>query len=330
MTVFFCSCKNRREVYNAPYFPVEKKLVSHIITDTALIPYSYGMYVDNQNIYILSLVDNNWIQVYDKYTGTFVGNGVKQGQGPGEIVMGISFSFDKESNLFNVFDQSQMKLFSYLFDHENQTFSFVNDRSFSDYNGVVRRSWALGKETFLIDGQLGKNIGGIKRFQIYSNENVVAEYNQYPISEVDKKPIFLSPAISLSPDKQKMAVGTLFGGVLEIFQLSNSIKLSAIRYLYPPKVNFSDGALRPTNETIYGFSSLCATDSLLYSVLIGGKDPNQFNTISVFDWNGKEVVKYQTDCLVFALSTCETETGRLYAIAYSQEQGFYLVYFDLE
>ena len=101
MVVSFLSCQNKKEVYNVPNFPTEKRLTSHIITDSALIAYSYGMCVDDQSIYILSLVDNNWIQVYDKQTGALAGSGVKQGQGPGEVVMGISFYFDRESHLLS-------------------------------------------------------------------------------------------------------------------------------------------------------------------------------------------------------------------------------------
>lgn len=53
------SCQNNEEVYNASDFPTEKQVTSHIITDSALIAYSYGMDVDDQNIYIHSLVDND-------------------------------------------------------------------------------------------------------------------------------------------------------------------------------------------------------------------------------------------------------------------------------
>lgn len=330
MVISFLSCQNKKEVYDVPDFPIEKKLTSHIITDSAIIAYSYGMEVDDQNIYILSLVDNNWIHVYNKQTGTLVGSGVKQGQGPGEVAMGISFYYDKGNHLFNVFDQSQMRMNTYRFDKEKQSFLFVDGKSFSDYKGVVRRAWPLEKEEFLIDGQLGKDTVGLKRFQIFSKGNISAEYNRFPVSETEMNPVFITASASLSPDKQKMAVGTLFGGILELFQLSDDIAISSTRYFYPPEVNFDAGSLLPTDKTVYGFSSLCATNDLLYSVLIADKDPNQFNKICSFDWKGNEVAKYQTDCLVFNLCVSDVEPNRLYAIAVSPEKGFYLVYFDLE
>lgn len=326
---FLSSCQSKEVVYEKPSFPKTTSVTSHLLTDSALIAYPYGMCVDNRNIYILSLMDDTWIQAYDKQTGAFIGSGVKRGQGPGEVVMGISLFFDSQEDLFYVFDQSQMKLLSYQFDRDKQTFLFVKDKSFCGGKKVVRKAWALKDDTYLIDGQLGEDTTGLRRFQIYSGEKVSTGYNHFPISEANEHPAFTMASVSLSPDKQKFAVGTLFGGILEQFKLDKGIKLSSVRYFYPIKAEFSSGMLCPTDETIYGFSSLCATNQWLYGVLIGNKDPNQFNTICTFNWEGQEVAQYQADCLVFALGACATEPNRLYAIAFSQEKGFYLVYFDL-
>lgn len=330
VTGFFFSCQSKNVVYDEPSFPKEKSVTAHLLTDTALISYPYGMCVDDRNIYILSLMEDQWVQAYDKQTGAFVGSGVKRGQGPGEVVVGISFSFDQEEGLFHVFDQSQMKLLSYRFDQDKQTFVFVKDKSFSGDKKVVRKAWPLRDGAYLIDGQLGQDTTGLRRFQIYFGADVSAGYNCFPVSDADKYPAFTMASVSLSPDKQKLAVGTLFGGILEQFRLDGGIEPSSVRYFYPIEAEFIGGVLRPTGETVYGFSSLYATDQLLYGVLVGGKDPNQFNTICTFDWKGQEVAKYQADCLVFALGSCVTEPGRLYAIAFSQEKGFYLVYFDLK
>lgn len=113
----------------------------------------------------------------------------------------------------------------------------------------------------------------MKRFQLFSKGNIEAEYNRFPVSETEKNPVFITASVSVSPDKRKMAVGTLFGGILEFFQLSDDINISSTRYFYSPEVNFSGGSLLPTDQTVYGFSALCATDALLYSVLIADKDP---------------------------------------------------------
>ena len=104
VTGFFFSCQSKNVVYDEPSFPKEKSVTAHLLTDTALISYPYGMCVDDRNIYILSLMEDQWVQAYDKQTGAFVGSGVKRGQGPGEVVVGISFSFDQEDHLENIHD----------------------------------------------------------------------------------------------------------------------------------------------------------------------------------------------------------------------------------
>lgn len=73
------------------------------------------------------------------------------------------------------------------------------------------------EEWYLIDGQLGKDTIGLKRFQLFSKGNIEAEYNRFPVSETEKNPVFITASVSVSPDKRKMAVGTLFGGILEFF-----------------------------------------------------------------------------------------------------------------
>lgn len=65
------------------------------------------------------------------------------------------------------------------------------------------------------------------------------------------------------------------------------------------------------------------------SSLIGGKNPNLFNNIYVFDWEGNEVVKYNTDCLVLRICATSEQPDKLYGIAFSEDKEFYLVSFSL-
>ena len=56
-----------------------------------------------------------------------------------------------------------------------------------------------------------------------------ADYNDYPIDTPNERSVWSSPAIAIFPDCKKMAVGTLYGGILELFDLSHNIELRAIR-----------------------------------------------------------------------------------------------------
>ena len=157
-----------------------------------------------------------------------------------------------------------------------------------------------------------------------------ADYNDFPIDTPEERSVWLSPAIAVSPDCKKMVVGTLYGGVLELFDLSKGIELKAIRKFYPPVVQYLSGTIQNTKETVWGFSALCATDEKVYSVFIGDKNPNLFNNLSVFDWDGRELIKYNTDCLILRICASIREPNKLYGIAFSKTREFYLVSFTFD
>ena len=329
------SCTTNKETYRKPEFPIEKQLASRIITpaDSLLIQYAYGLYVDTQNIYVLTLKDGKWLHAYDKQSGKLVATGVPYGQGPGEITSGIALSFNEKEQTFDIYDERLQKLFSYHYDCQTRTFLFSKDHSFPASRGIIRRAWDLNNNTFLTDAQQGRINQKATRFQIYQDDSLSSSYNFFPIADEQALPIFLlSSAASLSPDRTRLATGTLYGGILETFALEGShITPLATRYFYPPHVRFEEGTVQPIpSETVYGFSSIYAGNDQIYAVLIGEKDPNRFNKICVFDWKGQEITQYHTDCLVFSLSACQSEDNTLYAIAFSREEGFYLVSFNLE
>ena len=66
------SCGNQpKQVSQKPMFQTETNLEAHILTDTALIAYPYDICVDDSYLYVLSLVEDNWVQVYDKNSGAY-------------------------------------------------------------------------------------------------------------------------------------------------------------------------------------------------------------------------------------------------------------------
>lgn len=259
-----------------------------------------------------------------------MGSTVHAGQGPGEIHTALSLMVDGDN--LQIYDQSQKKLFNYSVNNEDDSLqvSFVDDVNFSSCSGIVRRAWDLGGQ-YLVDGQLGVEKTGQKRFQLYDGNSVVSQYNDFPVENEDMKKAFLSPNVCFSPSKNKMATGTLYGGVLETFDLSStSISLSGVYRFYEPLVSFKAGELVPATDMKYGFSAMCATDDVIYSVLIGDSDPDNLYNISIFDWNGKGLAQYKTDRQIFKLSCYSGTPSELYALTYSRSEGFSLYLYRVE
>lgn len=323
------SCLDTEGTYAPPTFQTFKKLNSKRISEGMIIQYPFDMFVSGDYIFVLALADGKWLQVYDKNTGKYIMGLVAKGQAPGEVITSIMMYYDAADSLVSIYDESLMKLLSFrVGNHLDSLLSFIGQSNLNELNGVVRRAWSLSRNVFLIDGQLGAELGAQKRFQLLSNGEVVDEYNDFPVVKEEEQ-AFLSPIVSLSPNKKKMAVGTLYGGVLELYDISNEINIRETRMFYPPIFELHAGVIRNTKETIWGFSAMCANDDRLYTVLIGDKNPNLFNNISVFDWNGNEKIKYQTDCLVLRLCCSKDEPEKLYGIAFSEDKEYYMVSFNL-
>ena len=322
--IILCSCSSGKE-YNEPQFVEKEEIRGECLSDDLMISYAYDMAVDDQYIYILASSQGKWVHVYDKSDGQYRGSHVLTGQGPGEVHTASSLTVDKDK--LQIYDQSQMKLLTYSLKKASDSLqiSFMDDVSFSSNKGIVRRAWLFADSLYLSDGQLGAENKKQKRFQLYDGHSVIYSYDDFPVQGEDLEKVFLFPQICFSPSKDKMATGTLYGGILEIFHLSDSsISLSDVYRFYEPSVSFSSGDLIPEKDMKYGFSAMSATDDVIYSVLIGDSDPNKLNNISVFDWNGRGLIRYKTDKQIFKLSCYPGNQSELYALTFSPSEGFSL------
>lgn len=322
------ACTEHQE-YAPPVFPKEAELQSTLVADDIVLSFPYDMCVDGNNIYVMSMVDNTWLQVYDKRNGEYKGGYVSRGQGPGELTSGFNLFYDRLRQTISIFDTGSMKLLSYhIQEKEDSLLSVAGESFFYDRQGIVRRLWHLPSGHTLVDGQLGNGGERQKRFQLLRDKELISEYNIFPVASKEEQIAYIDPQVALSPDGRKMASGIFYGGVLETFMLSDSIQQVGLRKFYPSCIQYDSGSISATDATVYGFVSLCGTDKYIYSVFIGDKDPNRLSCVAVFDWDGREVIRYHTDCsLVRICASYDDKT--LYAIAYSEEKGFYLVSFML-
>ena len=331
LVIVLCSC-TKNDGYKAPMFPIEKELKGTCLSSELMITYAYDMCVDDKFIYVLALADDKWVQVYDRQTGEHLGAFVGQGQGPGEVSVGESITLIPNAQRLSVYDQAQRRLVVYkVLDSENSPIlSFEKDLNFIKWEGAVRNVWPL-ENSLLVNGQLGEQDGAPKRFQLLHENEIVSAYNEFPIEAKEKQMVFLSPKVCFTPSMNKMATGILYGGILEIFDLSdNDISLEGIHKFYEPKVNLGSGSINPESGMKYGFSSMCATEDFIYTVLIGDEDPNKLNHLSVFDWSGKGVAKYHTTQLLFKLACVEGEEGKLYALTFEPAKGFSLYMYHVQ
>ena len=78
---------------------------------------------------------------------------------------------------------------------------------------------------------------------------------------------------SVSPDGEKMAVGTLWGGILEIYSLRDGLELQRTGYFIEPDFIAHSGYGEMTENTRFGFIDIDVTDDLIYTVIDGETYP---------------------------------------------------------
>ena len=127
-----------------------------------------------------------------------------------------------------------------------------------------------------------------------------------------------------------MACTIYYGAVLETFEISESINLIQEKLFYPIVLkDKGNGMFAHTDETIQGFLDICTSDEYIFTVLCGTKELNAgVNNISVFNWNGDPVIRFETDINIYRI--CYNKDDNLiYALARIEDGEFILVKFDI-
>lgn len=327
-----CSQEKAELTFEEPQFAHTENIQGIGIGEPLELKIPQGLAVGSNSIYVLSVTGDKAVHAYDKSTGEKLGEYVSIGEGPGEVSgMPSDMELDDSEGTLTVYD-TQAEKAVVMSVREDGSLAFKEEKSLVLDEGVMRHAWMLGGKSLLIDGQaVMKSDGQMGRYQILDGGTVVSEYGEFPVPEF-KSAFMNNVRTELSPDRSKMVVCTLYGGIMETFSLKNGkIKLQRQRGFYPIIAD-SDGSMfniMPNDNTVYGFSSVCSTNDQIYTVLIGGKDASVFNRIAVFDWNANPVKEYVTDKNAMLIAADPKDESHLYAIVFEPESGFNLCKFVL-
>ena len=255
--------------------------------------------------------DNTVLQVFDR-EGAELCHAVQYGRGPKEVLSMLNLWSDKGKGVVGIVDQNQNKEVYVDIDRllEEGPVSITEE-------GVTLPSWfqemrpvpATGRKVVIRNISPIKDTAGFYRITVEdSTGSITGRSRSYPLPDRDKCFIIYNEAMtSVSPDGEKMAVGTLWGGILEIYSLRDGIELKDVEYFIEPDFIAHSGYGEMTENTRFGFIDIDVTDDLIYTVIDGetyplrsqgdfSKDEKQHgNNISIFDWNGQPVRKIMTD-----------------------------------
>ncbi len=185
---------------------------------------------------------------------------------------------------------------------------------FSGGNGIIS---PMRPERFVTTDRQGRMTG---------------RYGEVPYSDdtIEMKVAFMNPQWTVSPDGTKMANGSLFGSILEIFDLTEGIRLRDRSYFIEPDFPHNEvGTITSFENLVFGFGAMTSSDDRIYAAYTGTADPKGMKYIAVFDWDGKLRKLYKTDSRIRALSIDPAAGGVLYAAVMDDAGEFRLVRYDL-
>jgi hypothetical protein len=260
--------------------------------------------------------------------------GVSEGQGPGEIIPGISFQIWRDTLL--------------IYEANRTRYHVVNDNGedlyLSDYREISKDPSVgfISKIHLLTDGYI---IQGIQQgldnawLSTYNNENSVTSTIAFPDYEAYEGVdswyigfILSGTIIALSPDKQKIVCTHRSGGssiYFGVIKNGNSVhEVKRWNYQAPILRKVLLEGVEATVETRLSpmsFMGLACSDKYVYAVYAGRTieeygitEAFQGDHLLIYDWKGNPVKHYLLEKPLYSLGY-EEETQTLYGISYDPE-----------
>ena len=325
--------------YSLPKFAVKDRASFVIVgeelfginSSVDLIPYKEWLILVAYNA-----ENENCLHLFNK-NGELIKSAIKIGRGPGELLFALNASFDKEQGIITFFDINIGKK-TLAIDID----SLVESERFEDailaeyrelHYPLLSRLTSKGRMDFNGVLPLGKDTG--PRF-VYNDvsTNDTLTYDAYPALLGDDiwDRFYLYDAntmMEMSPKGDKMAICSRWCGVLETFTIESGIDPISTSYYVEPRYlgDRNGGGMDLTDETVFAFADIFATDSLLYCGFDGESTPATnrsmwFTKVAVFDWEGTPLKEIQTDKRIEQI--CVDEDGRVFALISGDSGEFFL------
>ena len=325
-TLAGCTGKAGGGKYSLPVYDKEMTSEFEVMTDELIgLNLIRDLYVYKSYIIVVSASLKDWklIHIYDKESGDPVLDIIDRGRGPKEYNLGricdfvqadslLAYGLDAVSSYSLQLPTSSPVFVSEIADGKTLVVSTTGSTESDERIGIWDEMW-----------------------------NQVSVYDEYPELDLgDREKFFAFHDISyaMSPAKDRIATGTMWGGVLEIFTIEDGIRKTYSGYYVEPTLGLSEGGFIspwPNENTILGFNDIFATSSRLYTVFDGKtgflqlleKSPSEreliYTGVSIFDWDGHALKRINTDYRIDRLYADESE-GVLYALIRDQQMRSYL------
>ncbi len=320
---FFFGCQSAtQQKYHYPNFTHQQTVVGTVISDQVILPpLVLDMEVTEEYFLVLCLHNGKWLHIFDKNSGAFIKSLFTHGRGPGEILSAIQFSLDKHQKKLSIFDREVKKLLT--IDINSLMEGVPKSRVVSnDYFVKAEGVFPLRNDTLVFKPFVRISLDEPTRYFRLSGEQPSIYYNEYPVEDVFAPLLYIDFKQTISPDMTKMAVGTLMGAILEIFDISEGLELISTSYYSEPVLDDSGRYLAYENSGL-GFVDLYGTDRYIYSSFSGKKNLEYYNDIAIFDWDGNPITLHNTEYNLLKICT-EPDDSTVYSLGIDKDSGEYV------
>lgn len=326
------SCSEDTPSYKHPHFPKSREMRIKVINDSDISIFAKSILEYNQYLVVLDRnpMKGNNVHVFDKSSGKNIIDLFPMGRGPGEAAS--AWELWREGDTFFLFDMAQNKVSRFNLD-SLMMYGPINSVTASKMETPPFLSRVFLSDTLQIavcckaaaDHDESRDV----RLSLHST-NLNCTYNEFPVEKKEDKFLLYrdQPVITVSPDKAKMAIGSAYGAILEIFDIEGGFNPASVRYFIEPDYLSKDGELRGFNEnTVTCFTDAWSSDSHIYTTYdetpLLSRVFKAPTNIAVFNWDGKpqELIKVNGGVKSFCVSEDEST---IYAIVVDTEGQNYL------
>lgn len=289
----------------------------NILSKDEIIPFPNDIAISDTSIVILGLMGDQWLHTYDITSGQHISSAIYRGDGPEEIITGTFINQCSDSTI-SIYDQSTSTLLSF-----DKNLSVTDVTPVHKLFPVTWGAWKVDKDNAVVISPyvtdesepncsfsiINTNASGIKSSFHYEpghfGNNVRAMLG-------------LS-SVSISPDGKHLASVTLRGGIMEFMEIAgDSIRMSFCDIVYPIKFETINGNQRVSSDSPFGFTAVCATDSMVFASFSGTTNDTDAKHIGMWMWNGDPIRQINTDKTVLRIAV-DINNHMLYGVILDED-----------
>lgn len=322
------------EEYAQPEFKTKRIATFEPITEELPIALVRDMDVYGPYLVVVGYLDNQMVHIYDKRNGELRGSAVRLGRAANEILHTDCVTLDPQTGTLRVYDfQSRKRLSMQIDSLLAQGPAVIESQPYELAGAAGRAAIPLHGKELVINNKAPQYAGTevINRFVLYDDQGrQLATADNFPIEDADLRfKVYNEAYYTVSPDRSRFAIATIFGALLETYSVKNGIEQIAVGRFARPDLD--------SRKEIVGFSDLYATDRKIYTAYDGVHNlqklieseerPLQYYKVCVFDWKGRPLEQITTDRNICKM--CIDEGRILYAAIFDELNRFYLAKIDL-